>query len=144
MLAEIDRYPEWKLPEVTELHALATDQVSCRILTTGVLYPCQAIFLAPKVPVVSISTRFSEAVEQVGQEGEKPPFWIVEGKGVIVHQELTKTQYAVLCGLLQVISRTEETAPLHYLSETDLMRLMTQDAHAYQQCAERNAARCLS
>ncbi len=144
LLTEIGRYPQWKLPEVAELHALATDQVSCRILTTGVLYPCQAIFLAPKIPVVPSSARFSEAVEQVGQEYEKPPFWIVEGKGVIVDKELTKTQYAVLCGLLQVISRTEETAPLHYLSDSDLIRLMTQDAHAYQQCAERNAARCVS
>jgi hypothetical protein len=34
----------WRLPEVEAIHALATDDTSRSIVSSGVLYPCQAIF----------------------------------------------------------------------------------------------------
>src|SRR5690242_2753621 len=36
----------WKLPDCDCVHSLGTDPLSARIVSSGVLYPCQAIFLA--------------------------------------------------------------------------------------------------
>jgi rhamnose utilization protein RhaD (predicted bifunctional aldolase and dehydrogenase) len=49
LLTRIDAESRWNLPESADLHTLATDPVSRRILRGGILYPCQAIFLGTTV-----------------------------------------------------------------------------------------------
>jgi rhamnose utilization protein RhaD (predicted bifunctional aldolase and dehydrogenase) len=130
------RFPQLRLPEFSELHALATDAVSRRILQGGILYPCQAMFLGTRVSV--LTDLFSDPTEQM-DDYDPPPFWIVEGKGVIVNQRMTESQRAVLNGLLRVVQRIEENAPIRYLSDTELVELLTEDAHGYRASAEKNA-----
>ena len=127
----MDQLPGWGLPEAAELHALGTDEVNRRILKGGVLYPCQVMFLGPKVL----------CLPGPGEDPERAAFGVVEGRGVVTNRNLTQSQRAVLQGLLHVVQRIEPDAPIRYLSQTEVVSLLTDDAHGYQICSEKNAAR---
>jgi rhamnose utilization protein RhaD (predicted bifunctional aldolase and dehydrogenase) len=130
---EVQAAPGLRLPEAPEWHALGTDAVSRRILEGGVLFPCQAMFLGTRVRVVrSVNS-------QIGDVPEQPPFWVVEGKGIVVDRRMTESQRAVLAGLLSIVQRIDESAPLRYLSEAELVALFQEDVHGYRHATERNA-----
>lgn len=137
--AETEGLSGWRMPENPELHSLATDPVSRRILRGGILYPCQAIFLGRTVPMLPASVSLPRAMARFESFYEDPPFWIVEGRGVLVNERLTKAQEAILKGLLHVVQRIEESAPVRYVSDTELSDLLNEDAHGYRQSAERYA-----
>jgi hypothetical protein len=125
--------PGWRLPEDAALHALGTDPVSRGILGQGVLYPCQAIFLA------SSSTMVGNAQELRGRPVEAP-FVIIDGEGVLVQESITRTQAAVLDGLMHVVQRLPASAPLRYLQPDEVDSLLTVDAYCYRQRVEENAS----
>jgi ribulose-5-phosphate 4-epimerase/fuculose-1-phosphate aldolase len=93
--------------------ASAADSVTARILRGGILYPCQAMFLGTQ-PLILNESRLSQ---------------------------LTDTQRAVLEGLLQVVRRIGESAPIRYLSDTEIRELLENDAHGYLERTERNAVK---
>lgn len=127
----MDQLPGWGLPEAPELHALGIDKVSRRILKGGILYPCQVMFLGPKVL----------CLPDPGEDQESAAFGLVEGRGVVTSRTMNESQRAVLHGLLQVVQRIEADAPIRYLSQTEVVDLLTEDAHGYQVCSEKNAVR---
>jgi ribulose-5-phosphate 4-epimerase/fuculose-1-phosphate aldolase len=87
------------------------DSVTARILRGGILYPCQALFLGTEPPLLTDSE------------------W----------DSMTDTQRSVLSGLLQVVRRIDEAAPIRYLTEADVSELLTTDAHRYPALTEKNA-----
>jgi len=141
LTAEVDALPRWRLPEAGHLHVLGIDAVSRKILRGGILYPCQAVFLGTRVPFLPASLPIPKMIERCENGGESPCFSIVEGRGVIVRREMTKTQQAILHGLFHVVQRIDESAPIRYVSEMELDSLMSEDAHGYRQCAELGAGR---
>jgi rhamnose utilization protein RhaD (predicted bifunctional aldolase and dehydrogenase) len=142
--AEIHGSPQWSLPEVDDFHALATDAACCKILKQGILYPCQAVFLGTRIPVLPGCCSFPKAAEQFSErfsgEYDQSPFWIVEGRGLVITERMTRTQRAVLGGLAQVLQRVEAPGPIHYLTDPEVISLLNADAYGYRQCVERNAA----
>ncbi|HXJ37650.1 MAG TPA: class II aldolase/adducin family protein, partial [Bryobacteraceae bacterium] len=68
----------WRVPVNPAVHTLGIDPQSLRILRGGVLYPCQAIFLAAKAPIVS---EFVTAADVAEVEGA---YLVVEGRGVLM------------------------------------------------------------
>jgi rhamnose utilization protein RhaD (predicted bifunctional aldolase and dehydrogenase) len=137
---EIARLPEWRLPLSERIHALSTDEASLAILKAGVLYPCQAMFLGTSVPLLPASTTFEDAVQQFSRSYlTMPPFWIVEGRGLVIGNWMTTTQMAVLDGLAEVVQRIDASAPVRYINDGELTELLNEDAHCYRQSAESNA-----
>jgi len=61
--------------------------------------------------------------------GVSPTFFIVEGTGVLVRQNMTITQTQMLLGLSQVVQRIDAEATIRYLTPADLDGLSTTDAH---------------
>ncbi len=139
-LSRVDALSQWDLPESADLHTLATDAVSRRILSGGILYPCQAIFLGTRVESMPDCAFLPGGMEQFDHERDTPAFGIVEGRGVVTNRKLTASQRCVLNGLLQVVQRIDAAAPIRYLSDTEVLNLLNEDAHNYQLCTERNAA----
>ena len=92
---------------------LPEDSITARILSGGVLYPCQAMFF-----------------------GTKPLTYIDS-----VWESMTDTQRAVWDGLLQVVRRIDESAPLRYLSEAEVTDLLSHDVHRYLDYVEKNAVK---
>lgn len=137
--AQVDAQSRWNLPDSADLHTLATDAVSRRILADGILYPCQAIFLGTKVESMPDCEFLPEGVKQFEHERDIPAFGIIEGRGVVTNRKLTASQRCVLNGLLQVVQRIDAAAPIRYLSDTEVLALLNEDAHRYQLCTEQNA-----
>jgi rhamnose utilization protein RhaD (predicted bifunctional aldolase and dehydrogenase) len=138
-LSRFDAQSRWNPPESADLHTLATDSISRRILAGGILYPCQAIFLGTRVESMPDCEFLPEGVEQFEHERGVPAFGIVEGRGVVTNRRLTASQRCVLNGLLQVVQRIDAAAPIRYLSDSEVLNLLNEDAHNYQLCTERNA-----
>jgi rhamnose utilization protein RhaD (predicted bifunctional aldolase and dehydrogenase) len=148
--AEIAGFPEWRLPETELIHALALDEASLTILKAGVLYPCQAIFLGTSMPLLPASATLACTLSHVDEhhdatrravEDGVQPFWIVEGRGLVIGSRMTSTQLAILDGLAEVVQRIDAAAPLHYINESELIALLNEDAHNYRQSAESNSWR---
>jgi hypothetical protein len=81
-----------------------------------------------------------DGVKQFEHERDVPAFGLVEGRGVVTNRKLTVSQRCVLNGLLQVVQMIDAGAPLHYLSDTEVLSLLNEDAHRYQLCTEKNSA----
>ena len=139
VLAEMAAFPQCRLPETTDVHILATDAISRRMLRGGVLYPCQAVFLGAPTPLLPNSAALPLAMERFESEYGRPPFWIVEERGVAISEGMARTQYAVLSGLMQVVQRIEASAAIRYITDAELADLLSADAYRYRQSVEHNA-----
>jgi len=93
------------------------DPVTARILEGGILYPCHAMFFGAK------------------------PFLCSETLSDSAWASMTDTQRTVLGGLLEVVRRIDDGAPIRYLSDTEVSDLLTHDVHRYVESVEKNAVK---
>ncbi len=129
-LRRLTRNSRWRLPEHTTLHALATDETSRKVLSGGVLYPCQAIFLGRANPwQLFYSGRFSEAAKKLESPTAGQPFVILEGKGVLVRDDTTSAELETLLGLVEVVQRIDDPASVRYLTKEELKAVSTLSAY---------------
>lgn len=124
-LERIAGQSEWQLPEDPAFHALATDPVAHRIVTGGILYPCQRLFLTPR------ALSFSESVDGKEIQGLNEPFVIIENTGVLLRKGLSAGELAILNGLVETLRRIPESAPIRYLTDAEIQDLFAPDACAY-------------
>jgi rhamnose utilization protein RhaD (predicted bifunctional aldolase and dehydrogenase) len=129
LLATIARASRWQFPDVDSLHALATDEVSLRILKGGVLYPCQAIFLGQTMPLLPTTVVASKFIERLNGKDRTPPFVAVERSGVMLNEKMTSAERATLIGLAQITQRTEGSARLRYLKGTEVENVLSMGEH---------------
>jgi rhamnose utilization protein RhaD (predicted bifunctional aldolase and dehydrogenase) len=142
-LERIQRFSHWRLPDSETLHTFGTDVVSHRITKRGILYPCQAIFLRPTPPLLTIHHGLSDVTSQIHKLDASSPFIVLEGRGVLINQKITAAEYAVLKGLAEVVRRIETGAPLEYLKDHEVSDLLSTDGHHYRMSAERNGGNAL-
>ena len=105
------------------------------ILRKGILYPCQAIFLGPKMRMLPYSVPLSKFAEYFHRSDEFQTYVIVEGGGVIVNEKMNDAEYATLTGLMQVVQRIEEFAPLKYLTAAEVASVLCDGTHRYREAA---------
>jgi ribulose-5-phosphate 4-epimerase/fuculose-1-phosphate aldolase len=129
VLTRIARFSRWRFPDVDLLHALGTDAASRKILRGRVLYPCQAIFLGPTMPLLPPAAVISKFTERWNGQDGTPAFVAVERSGVMLNEKMTSAERATLIGLVQVTLRTEGSARLRYLNEAEVMGVLSQCAH---------------
>jgi hypothetical protein len=133
VLAMIARFSRWQLPDVNTVHALGTDSVSWKILKGGILYPCQAIFLGRTMPLLPPAVAVSKITEDWNGKHRTPPFVAVERSGVMVNEKVTSAERATLMGLVHLTLRTDESARLRYLKESEVIGVVNQGAHGRQE-----------
>ncbi len=127
-------YGKWRVPTTASLHSIGADPISRRIVSGGVLYPCQAIFLAPKVRVHSASTPDSEL------GGADAPYVLIKDAGILLGHKPNPTELATLNGLVQVLQRIPAGATVHYLAEGEVRDLLCADVYHYRELVEDNGA----
>ena len=110
-LSRVADATSWCLPDSEEFHPLGTDEISRRTLSRGTLYPCQAIFFGADMPA---------------------SFAIVDDAGVVFHKDMTRTQEAMLAGLVHVVQRIEASAPVCYLTAPQVEHAMSVEACKYR------------
>jgi rhamnose utilization protein RhaD (predicted bifunctional aldolase and dehydrogenase) len=129
-LQRIVQGTRWRLPEIEAIHALATDDLSRSIVSEGVLYPCQAIFLGGAAKPFPASR--SECFDS--------PFLLLEKIGAVLNEKITAAESETLAGLTQVALRVGSPASVRYLSETEVNGVLHRDAHAYRAAAFKSRA----
>lgn len=121
-LEEIRRIPGWCLPGEKSVHTLGTDGNSRRIAEGGVLYPCQALFLGGTSPMLLRGTSPSRLKRRIASFGSSP-FLIVERSGVLVKENASPTELAILQGYVEVVRRIDTAAPIRYLTNIEIKSL---------------------
>ena len=125
----------WQFPDVDSLHSLATDEVSLRILTGGVLYPCQAIFLGRTMPLLPLTVLKSNLPYPFSGKFNSPAFLAVERSGVMLNKTMTTPERATLLALAQVTQRTEASAKLRYLQNNEVADVLNMGLYSHNDVA---------
>jgi hypothetical protein len=138
LLTRINAESRWDLPESADLHTLATDPVSRRILRGGILYPCQAMFLGSGRPPTCGSGSLSCKPNSHKDRFAVPPsVLIVDNCGVRVRGNLTEAESEMLAGLMQVVQRVDPSAPIRYLTQSEVLNLVDKEMARYRTVVER-------
>jgi rhamnose utilization protein RhaD (predicted bifunctional aldolase and dehydrogenase) len=133
-LTQLANGSAWRAPQNGALHAIGADPVSRRIVSGGVLYPCQAIFLSPQVLTIP------QSPEADWRDEISDPFVVVEDAGVLVREKPNPAVAATLAGLAQVLQRIPASAVIEYLAEPDVRGLLCADVYHYREVVEDNSA----
>jgi rhamnose utilization protein RhaD (predicted bifunctional aldolase and dehydrogenase) len=136
LLAEIGRDSRWLLPDNDEIHALGADPISRKIVSEGILFPCQTIFSGGHGLQAFQPVSYDWRPEL---RGGNPPFLIVEKCGVLVSTDISPAGLAMLSGLANVVQRLSPAAPIRYLTEVEIAGLSPQSVRSY--CELANGAR---
>lgn len=110
MLARAFSESDWSLPPCRQVHALATDRLSRQILSGGVLYPCQVMFLPETV------SKF--------QQHRPASVLLIEDGGVVCSKQATPAQLETLRGLAEILQRVDQTAPIRYLTDSEISQVL--------------------
>ncbi|HWE48558.1 MAG TPA: class II aldolase/adducin family protein [Bryobacteraceae bacterium] len=125
----------WRLPDDEEIHSLATDPVSQRLVARGFLYPCQAIFSGPDGLKTFRAIDMTEEKDTRHYYGGERPFLFIKGCGVLVNQQAGAATVAMLAGLAQVARRLGISTPIRYLTDAEISSLSPEVANRYRQLA---------
>ena len=109
---------------------------SRRIVTTGILYPCQAMFLGRRLPLTSAPENLCNLGTRMDQVDPSCPLIIIEGCGVLINHKITAAAYAVLHGLAEVVRRIEALAPIRYLTDNEIDTVTSVYGESYRRSAE--------
>ncbi len=131
-LAKLTANSLWRLPDDEEIHSLVTDPLSQRIVSQGILYPCQAIFSGPEGLEIFRAIDKQNAGEY---RDSQRPFLFLDGCGVLVNQLAGAAAIAMLVGLAQVASRIGESTPIRYLTDAEASRLSLEAVNRYRKLA---------
>lgn len=124
---------EWELPEKDEIHALGTDRFSSETLAKGTLFPDQCVYVGPGAAFVRRGESLSAAVQRYRKRYTcDPKVALVEGRGVLVSNELAKGGRELLLCVKRIIERIPESARVNYLGDTEVARLLDWDAEKYR------------
>ncbi len=110
----------WDLSDDPVVHALGTDAVSRKVLSGGLLYPCQAIFSCSNPRALFDAVPYSALGSRKENRYSTRPFLIVEGCGVIVSKTMTLVERQTMSGLAQVVRRISPSSPLRYLTQGEI------------------------
>jgi len=132
-LTQLANGTAWRAPQNAALHAIGSDPISRRIVSRGVLYPCQAIFLTPQM------TTIPQSADASWLDETRDPFVAVEDAGVLVKEKPNPAVAATLAGLAQVLQRIPDSATVEYLAESDVRGLLCADVYHYREVVEDNS-----
>jgi rhamnose utilization protein RhaD (predicted bifunctional aldolase and dehydrogenase) len=127
---------DWCLPGSAEVHALATDQFSRRILSGGVLYPCQAMFLPDTAPPVS------RPLNKYSGLNRPASIRLIDGGGVLCSKHVTPAQEQLLRGLAEVVQRVDRCAPVRYLTALEVLDVLNGTSYQAAAVSARSMSVC--
>jgi rhamnose utilization protein RhaD (predicted bifunctional aldolase and dehydrogenase) len=133
-LAEISTNSEWELPDDDEIHALGTDPIARKIISEGILFPCQTIFSGGSG--LEAFQPFAWCSRREPRDGDAP-FLILEKCGVLVSKDIGPAGLAMLSGLANVVQRLSPPAAIRYLTDAEIAGLCPVAVRSY--CERANA-----
>ena len=122
---------KWWVPQRTASHAPALDETARNVLTGGVLYPCQAIFLTDKTRLLP-----EDATADTLDAAAGEPFVLIENVGVLIGEHSNPTEAATFSGLVEVLTRVPEGHGVNYLTAKEVGDLLSADCYRYRELVE--------
>jgi rhamnose utilization protein RhaD (predicted bifunctional aldolase and dehydrogenase) len=135
-LYQIAERSSWDLPDDNSVHALATDPTSQAILSGGILFPCQSMFSNSSEAELFRAVPCPDSRDECESYYRTRPFLMIEGRGVVVKKDMTRSQRAMMSGLAQVVQRINSSAPIHYLTNDEVEYSVRTIASRYNSSAE--------
>ena len=121
----------WWVPQRTVSHAPALDATARRVISGGVLYPCQAIFLTEHARLLP-----ETATPKMLGAASHEPFVLVENVGVLMGGRSNPTEAATFSGLAEVLIRIPEENAVQYLTDDEVRDLLSADCYRYRELVE--------
>jgi rhamnose utilization protein RhaD (predicted bifunctional aldolase and dehydrogenase) len=132
-LRELATGSDWAPAEDSEAHALAADPRSASIASGGTMYPDHCVYLGPAAPHARPDESIPSALARYKALYDyEPAFLLVEGKGVLTSPRLSRAGRELLICLKRVVERIPGSAPVHYLEDWQVAKLMNWDAEKYR------------
>ena len=78
------------------------------------------------------SVPLSRLADYFTGRAEAQSYAIVEGGGVVVNEKINRAEYETLIALMQVVQRVDTSAPLRYLTETEISSVLADGTHQYR------------
>ena len=128
-LEQVQRISGWRLPQDSVIHTLGTDGHSRRIVQGGVLYPCQATFLGPVVAQLARNDPASRMRRRIERIRQTSPFLVLERSGVLLSDDITAAEEAMLRGYAEIVRRIETSAAIRYLTRQEVRTALEADDH---------------
>ena len=121
------RPPGYRLPRDETCHAIATDPESLRMAAGGSLYPDHVVFLGAHATLID-----ADGAADYRGAGDGPPWLLVRGSGVLLHETLPAGGEEMVRCLARVLPRIDPAARLVYLSPAQVSELLDWDAEKYR------------
>jgi rhamnose utilization protein RhaD (predicted bifunctional aldolase and dehydrogenase) len=121
------RPPGYRLPRDETCHGIATDRESLRMAAGGSLYPDHVVFLGAHATLID-----PDDSPDYGAAGGGPPWLLVRGSGVLLHESLPAGGEEMVRCLVRVLPRIDPAARLVYLSRGQVAELLDWDAEKYR------------
>jgi ribulose-5-phosphate 4-epimerase/fuculose-1-phosphate aldolase len=134
----------YRLPDAHDIHSLATDDLSTAIVSGGILYPCQAIFLGRRTPVLAQQELLGRFPLVSQFQITRPPALLVKGQGVLVARDVTRSECEMLVGLSHVARRLSPNTRIAYLPEISVDQLLNSGVYRDSEPSPKMAARAAS
>jgi len=128
VLARMCEDSVWEIPDDDDVHALGTDSVCRKILSGGLLYPCQAMLRGA-------ADGLFQPVASAGAKCADRPFLIVDRFGVLINRSVRPAELAMLSGAAQVLRRLSAPAPIRYLTADEIAGISCPVAQRYMEFA---------
>lgn len=133
-LAHLAGQSGYRLPAMSEAHAVATDHASLRIAAGGSLYPDHVIFLGVGSVVAKPDEDAAGIEATYKARGQAAPTMLLfPGKGVLMRRDASDSAEALACCLANVALRISPDASLRYLTQSENAELLGWDAEKYRQ-----------
>jgi|SRR5579872_54565 len=123
----------WHAAPDAEVHKLATDDLSRQTAARGTMYPDHCVYLGPAAATLENGETISDALARYEARFQRKPIVLLAaGKGVLVSNAFTRSARELLICLARVTERLDASAPVHYLEDWQVAKLMNWDAEKYR------------
>ncbi len=122
----------FRLPPDDEVHAIATDSYSGSIVSQGMLYPDQCVYLGPAAIIREGAPAEQSVNNFVRAYSMAPKYLVAPGKGILISEELNRAGWELLIALKRVLERLDPDTGVQFLDTAEVSRLMNWDAERYR------------
>jgi rhamnose utilization protein RhaD (predicted bifunctional aldolase and dehydrogenase) len=124
---------DWQPVDDPELNLLAGNPNYAELASGGTMYPDHCVYLGPAAPVAEPGEGIADALRRYTRAFDYAPgYLIVRNKGVLTAPTLSRAGRELLHCLKRVVERIPPSAPIGYIEDALVAKLMNWDAEKYR------------
>ena len=121
---------KYKLPKYQHVHSIAISKNSISIVSKGILFPDQLVFLGSRIRVVKDIETFLKSKQNYDSSKS---ILLIPDLGLLVPDDFSETSEEMLYGLALIVERIPKNSSINYLNKQEENELINWDAEKYRQ-----------